>query len=108
MSEFVCLGMSLDQVRISNVESRAVVLRSPENRIESTDLIKRYLPFQNHEKLVRISSYYNDASVGIATGYELDSNPGTGKRLFSTASRRPLGPTQRLIQWVPGGEAAGE
>jgi hypothetical protein len=46
-----------------------------------------------------------DRSVGIATGYELDSwglIPGMGKIcLFSTASRPDLGSTQPPIQWVP-------
>jgi hypothetical protein len=46
------------------------------------------------------------SSVGTAMGHRLDSqgsNPGRGNIfLYSTASRPVLGPTQTLIQWVPG------
>jgi hypothetical protein len=43
--------------------------------------------------------------IGIVTGYRLDgrgSIPGREKRVFSTASRHALGPTQPPIQWVDG------
>ena len=43
------------------------------------------------------------SSVGIATDYELDG-PGSnvsGYEIFRL-SRPPLGPTQSLVQWVPG------
>jgi hypothetical protein len=47
-----------------------------------------------------------DSSVGIRTGYGLDSwgsIPGRGKfSLFSIVSRLALGPTQPPIQWVLG------
>ena len=43
------------------------------------------------------------SSVGIATDYEMDGpglNPG-GDKIFCL-SRPTLGPTQPLVQWVPG------
>jgi hypothetical protein len=47
-----------------------------------------------------------DSSVGIATGYGLDSLGSIPDRnkvfLFSTTSRPALGPTQSPVQLVPG------
>jgi hypothetical protein len=52
-----------------------------------------------------------DSSVGIATGYGLDSRgsiPGRVKNfLFSIAVSPALGPTQPPIQWVPGAVSLG-
>jgi hypothetical protein len=47
-----------------------------------------------------------DSVVGIATGYELDDRVvgvrvSVWSRIFSTSSRRALGPTQPPSQWVP-------
>jgi hypothetical protein len=55
-----------------------------------------------------------DSSVGIATDYGLDDRmigvripPGLGIFFFDTASRPALGPTQPLIQRVPGALSVG-
>jgi hypothetical protein len=62
-------------------------------------------------KAYRINKYIiwsRDSSVGIATGYGLAGRPGVNSRqgqeipLYSTASRRALGPAQPPIQWVSG------
>jgi hypothetical protein len=45
-----------------------------------------------------------DYSVGIATGYVLDTRgliPGKSKFFSSPQSRPALGPTQPPVQWVP-------
>jgi hypothetical protein len=65
---------------------------------------------------IELQKYYSwrgsrDSSVGIATGYELDSRQ-CKIFLFSTASRPVLGPIQPPVQstWFlsPGGKAAGD
>jgi hypothetical protein len=48
-----------------------------------------------------------DSAVDIATGYRLNDRGvrvrvSVGAKIFPTASRPDLGPTQPPIQWVPG------
>jgi hypothetical protein len=53
---------------------------------------------------LHVSSMGRDSSVGIATGYRLDS-PGIESwwgRDYSHTSRPALGPTQPPAQWLPG------
>jgi hypothetical protein len=73
------------------------------------------IPTLSFFKTILILSYNSlDSSVGIALGYGLDDRgsrvrfpAGAGSFLFTTASRTALGPTQPLIQWVPGAHSMG-
>jgi hypothetical protein len=57
-------------------------------------------------KLRLVKAGSQASSVGITTGLSagrpgFDSRQGVGIFLFTTSSRRTLGPTQPLIQWLP-------
>jgi len=68
---------------------------------ETCDWKHRFKLIDNRKILVHLLG--SGSSVGIATDYGLDgpgSNPG-GDEIFRP-SRPAMGPTQPLVQWVPG------